>query len=206
MNSASIAVAADAWAQEGDPGGEGALRSETGIAIEEGEHGAFPPFDPSTFASQLVWLAITFAVFYMLIGRIIIPRIGGILETRRDRISQDLDEAQRLKEETDAAIAAYEHELAEARNRAHAIGQQARDEAKARADADRARVEAELAEQLTAAETQISGIKQKAMAEVDAVAAAAAEAIIRQLVGGSVTKAELSSAIGDAAKDGGNGV
>jgi F-type H+-transporting ATPase subunit b len=95
--------------------------------------GAFPPFDQSTFASQLLWLAITFGLFYLLMSRVIVPRIGGILEHRRDRIAQDLDEASRLKEEADNAIAAYEQELAEARKKASAIAEAAREKAKAAA-------------------------------------------------------------------------
>jgi len=61
--------------------------------------GAFPPFDPATFASQILWLVITFGVFYMIMSRVIIPRLAGILEVRHDRISRDLDETERLKNE-----------------------------------------------------------------------------------------------------------
>ncbi len=58
----------------------------------------------SSFASQLLWLAITFGIFYYLMSKVVIPRISGILGVRRDRITRDLDEAQRLKEESDAAL------------------------------------------------------------------------------------------------------
>ena len=65
-------------------------------------------------------------------SRVALPRIGSILEERDNRIAGDLAEAGRLKEESDAAIAAYEQALAEARQNAHAIAQKARDAAKAR--------------------------------------------------------------------------
>jgi F-type H+-transporting ATPase subunit b len=202
----SILGTGNAWAQEAEPDTVGELQTETGVVVDGTHDDAFPPFDPSNFASQLVWLAITFGIFYVLVSRIIIPRIGGILETRRDRISQDIDEAQRLREESDAALAAYEHELAEARNRAHAIGQNARDEAKKKADAERERVEAELSEKLAEAEKQIDAIKQKAMAEVDGIATTATEAIVKQLIDDNITKAELSKAVAAAAKGGEHGV
>lgn len=155
----------------------------------------FPPFDPSTYASQLVWLAITFGIFYVLMKRVALPRIAGILEMRRDRISQDLDEAQRLSDESDAAHAAYEHELAEARKRAHAIAQDARDEAKAETDAEREKVENDLNEKMASAEAQISKIKQDALSGIDEIAGGTAEAIVKELIGGTVTKAELAKAI-----------
>jgi hypothetical protein len=64
---------------------------------------AFPPFETSTFPSQLLWLAITFGLFYLFLQKVVLPRIGGILEVRRDRIAQDLDQAARMREESDAA-------------------------------------------------------------------------------------------------------
>ena len=90
--------------------------------IPSAEHGrGFPPFDSTTFASQLLWLALTFIALYLLMSRLALPRIGAILETRRQRVEGDLAEAQRLKDQSDAAIAAHEKALAEARGRAQAL-------------------------------------------------------------------------------------
>lgn len=167
-------------------------------ATEEAAHGApgvFPPFDPSSFASQLLWLAITFGIFYYLMSKVVIPRISGILGVRRDRITRDLDEAQRLKEESDAALAAYEQELTEARNSAHAIAQSSKDKAKAEADQKRAASEAELNEKLAASEKQIATIKAKALGEVDGIASSAVAEIVKELLGGSVSKAEIDKAV-----------
>lgn len=162
---------------------------------EAAASGVFPPFDSSSFASQLLWLAITFGIFYLLMSRVVIPRISGILGVRRDRISRDLDEAQRLKEESDAAMAAYEQELAEARNSAHNIAQEARDKAKAAADAKRGKIEAELDEKLAASEKQIAEIKAKALAEVDGIAGDTVTMIVKELTGSTVTKADATKAV-----------
>ena len=82
-----------------------------------------PQFDPDTFAPQLIWLAITFIGLYFVMARMALPRIGNAIEHRRDRIANDLDQAQALKEATDRAIASYEERLAEARSRAHSLAQ-----------------------------------------------------------------------------------
>ena len=129
-----------------------AIAAETAAA--GGESGAFPPFDPTYFASQLLWLAITFGIFYMIMNRVIVPRVAGILEGRHDRISRDLDETQRLKAEADAAQAAYEHELAEAKKNAHSIALEATEKAKAEAHA---RAAAE--KKAEAAETELARLK-----------------------------------------------
>ena len=155
----------------------------------------FPPFDPASFASQILWLAITFGVFYFIMGRVIIPRIASILEVRRDRISRDLDEANRLKDEADAAIAAYEQELAEARLRAQIIGQDARDTAKAQAEAKRHAVDVELNNKLAEAEARINAIRDKALGEVANIALDTTAAIVKQLLGENVSNADISKVI-----------
>ena len=96
-----------AFAQESAPavegahtGTEGGTHSGTGVPAEA--HGTFPPFDPATFPSQLLWLAITFGLFYLFLKKVVMPRVGGIIDVRNDRITQDLDQAARLKGEADA--------------------------------------------------------------------------------------------------------
>jgi len=162
--------------------------------------GAFPPFDPATFASQILWLVITFGVFYMIMSRVIIPRLAGILEVRHDRISRDLDETERLKNEADTAHAAYEHELAEAKKNANSIALESTEKAKAEASAAREKVEAELADKMAEAETRIASIKSKAMAEVGTIANDTTSEIVKELIGGKLTKAEIAKAVSASVK------
>ncbi|MEL6966073.1 MAG: F0F1 ATP synthase subunit B [Pseudomonadota bacterium] len=169
--------------------------TNTEVGVDPGAKTPFPPFQTETYPSQLLWLAITFGLFYYLMAKVALPRIASILEVRSDRIAQDLDEANRLKDESEAAIAAYEQDLAEARSRSNAIAQEARDKAKAEADASRASVEADLAAKLAEAEKTIAATRDAAMAEVGGIAEASTEEIVKQLLGGRVTKAEVASAI-----------
>ena len=175
------------------------MASETHSEVGHAEHGAesglFPPFDPSTFGSQLLWLAITFGILYYMMSKVILPRIGSILETRSDRIEQDMAEAQRLKEETDEAIAAYEQSLSDARGKAHGIAQAAREKSKAASDKAMAKVEADVATKLEKAEEQISAIRATAMSEVNDIASDAAETVVKTLIGGRVTKTEIKKAL-----------
>src|SRR5690606_23669808 len=80
-------------------GTAGSTELHTSTEAHGDDHGSgvFPPFDPSTYASQLVWLAVTFGALYLLMSKIALPRIGEILEVRRDRIESDLAEADRLR-------------------------------------------------------------------------------------------------------------
>jgi len=160
-----------------------------------GAEGAFPPFDASTYPSQLFWLALTFGFLFWFMSKIIVPRIGGILEMRQDRIAQDLDKAHELKSEADEAIAAYEQELAEAKASANEIGNKARDAAKTAAETERQKIEKKLGEQLAEAEKRIADIRDKAMADLGEIATETTQAVVSQLIGGSVTKAEVTKAL-----------
>lgn len=154
-----------------------------------------PQFDASTFVSQLVWLALTFGVLYFILSRMVLPKIATVLESRRDRVASDLDEAETLKRQTDEAIAAYEQALAEARNDAARIARETRDEVNAEIDAARRKAEAEVAEKIGKAEARIAEARASAMAEVNDIAAEATEDIVKSLIGGRVTKAEVTKAV-----------
>lgn len=174
----------------------GEVHTETGVAHDDAHAtGPFPPFDASTYPSQLLWLVITFGLFYLLMQKVLVPRLGGILEQRHDRIAQDLDEAARSKAEADAAVATYEQELAEARSKANVIGETAREAAKSKATADRAAIEAELAQKLAAAETRIGEIKAQAFAQVGAIAEETAAAIVDQLIGAKASADDIKAAV-----------
>lgn len=190
----------NAFAQESAAGGAEAAHAATEAAHGGGHAEVFPPFDPSNFPSQLLWLAITFGLFYLFLKRTALPRVGSILEVRRDRIAQDLDQASRMKDEADAAVAAYEQELAEARRKANAIGQESRDRAKAEAEAERRKVEGKLNRDLAAAEDRIASIKQTAMKDVDQIAAETATAIVQQLLGSRVDGKDVAAAVQSVAR------
>src|SRR5438132_304775 len=150
--------------------------------IPASEHGGgFPPFQKETFASQLLWLALVFVALYLLMSRIALPRIGSILEQRRQRIDGDLADAAELKESSDAAIAAYEKALADARGRAQTLANEA-GRARIQAGLDEARRLREEAQALLElyrrkqqeAEREAADILAGAKAEADRLAVEAA--------------------------------
>lgn len=195
--------------QEGEvvaPGAEGGhpAPADAGAAAEgastEASADVFPPFDPASFGGQLLWLAITFAALYFLMSRVALPRIGSILETRRTRIEGDLKEAERLRQETEKAAAAYEAALAEARKNAHGIAEETRAGIKADIDGRRADVEATLARRVSEAEARIQADKDAALANVGSIAAETAQALVAK-ISGNVTAAEAKAAVAAVSKE-----
>jgi F-type H+-transporting ATPase subunit b len=164
--------------------------------VPASEHGrGFPPFDAHSFASQLLWLALTFVALYLLMSRVALPRIGSILEERRRRIEDDLAAAQRLKGQSDAAIAAHEKALNEARGRAQTLANETRAKASAAAEIRRKEVDAKLNLHIAAAEKTIAATRSEAMTHVRAIAGEAASAIVERLIGTRPASQELKQAV-----------
>ena len=78
-----------------------------------------PQLDVTTFAPQLVWLAITFFAMFIIMWKVAVPKIANALETRQMRVEDNLKKAEDLKREAEATLAAYEKALADARAQAH---------------------------------------------------------------------------------------
>jgi F-type H+-transporting ATPase subunit b len=155
----------------------------------------FPPFQTENFPSQLVWLTLTFVLLYVLMAKVALPRIGSILAERSKHIADDIAAAQRLKERSDAAHAAYEKALADARTRAQGIANTTRERQAAAAEETNKRLEAELHERLAAAEKSIAASRHAAMGNVGSIAAETASAIVERLIGKTPTAHEVSAAL-----------
>src|SRR5262245_53197797 len=132
-------------------------------SVPGGAKPPFPPFNKEYFASQVVWFVIFFVALYVIIAKLAIPQIGGIMAARAKRVADDLAEANRLKSESDAALVAYEKSLSDARARAQATANEARDKFNAEAEQTRKTLEGSLSAKLADAEKQIAATKRSAM-------------------------------------------
>jgi F-type H+-transporting ATPase subunit b len=177
-------------------GGAKGPKANAHTGADGGHHGGgFPPFDSSTYASQLVSLAIAFVALYLIVSRFALPRVGGVIEARQNKIDGDLTEAQKLKDQSDAALKAYESELASARARAQAIGSETREKLNAQADAERKALEQQLAAKLAEAEKTIGSTRATAMSNVRGIASDAAGTIVQRLTGIVPDTASVNAAV-----------
>jgi F-type H+-transporting ATPase subunit b len=157
--------------------------TQTEVGHPGGGPPLFPPFEVSTFPSQLLWLAITFGALYIVMAKVALPRVGALIELRKAHIANDLNQAAAMHQQADAAAAAHEKTLAEARARALALAQAARDKLAAEADARRKTLEDELAVRLGAADRQIAETRAQAMSNIEGIARDATGAIIERILG-----------------------
>ena len=159
-----------------------------------------PQLDISLWPPQLVWLAISFAILYFIVSRIIIPRTGGVIEQRKTTVAADLASAEKDKVESQNALKAYEAFLADARAKASDVAIKSRTKLNAETDVARAKIDAELAAKSADSDKKIAVSKSKALANIDEVAADIAATIVDKLTGAKVAKTALVAAIAKAGK------
>jgi len=158
------------------------------------EHG-MPQLDISTFAPQLFWLAIWFVVLYLLMAKLALPRVDRVMEARRQQREGDLTRAAQLKADAEAASAAYQRALAEARVQAQATIKETSDKLAADAAERQRALAASLAEQIAEAERRIAGTKEQALAEVRGIAADVGRSVVEKLTGVAPDPAAMTAAI-----------
>lgn len=153
-------------------------------AAHGGEHaasGGFPPFDPLTFGTQLFWFALTFFALYLVVSRFVLPRVGGVLAARAGAVKSDLDQAAQKSADAEEARVSMERAIAKARSDARSMVEAARADIMAKLTAEQEAAEARLAERIAAAEGRVDAARQKALAEVPALAEGLARDIADKL-------------------------
>ncbi|HYA79974.1 MAG TPA: ATPase [Methylocystis sp.] len=182
-----------AFAQEAPQEGEAA--THTGTVERGGAHeSAFPPFDSSNFAPQLVWLALIFGLLYILMSTIALPRVKKILVNRRTTIDSDLEASRELQAKAHSAAQRNEATLQAKKEEAQGIGREAHEKIAAEIGAARASAEQRFATALAEAEARIAGEKKQALTHVESIATGAAASIVEKLTGVGVDPATVASA------------
>ena len=157
-----------------------------------------PQLDYHTFVPQLVWLAISFVVLYILMSQLGLPKVRAAIEGRRHHIDSDLGRAAALKEEAEAALAAYQKTLADARAAAQDTLRQMGEKLAAEAAARQHQLAETLAEQIAAAEARIATGKDQALADIRGIAADVGSAVVAKLTGAAPNPLAMTNAVGHA--------
>lgn len=154
-----------------------------------------PQFDPHSFPGQLFWLAIIFTLLYVVMSRIVLPRIGTVVDKRAAQIARDLEQAQADRIQAGELLDAHERGLGDARARAQAATAEAVAQAAKAQAAALSEQGTRLASDLSAAETRLAAARATALSELAPSAAGATQAIVAKLTGQTVDAAQATAAV-----------
>lgn len=147
-----------------------------------------PQFDPTMFTTQLVWLAITFSILFLLMKKVALPRISQVLNERKYKNEENLEKAEQLKNEAETAAEAYENTMAEARDKGRDALREVRERMAKEEEVRHRELAERLAAEIKTVETRIAAAKDKAVAGIHDVAAEVALAVVEKLVEETVTE------------------
>lgn len=154
-----------------------------------------PQLDIATYPSQLLWLVVSFGLLYLLLSRLVLPRIAATMEERRDRIADELDQAAQLKRQSEEVLAEYEAMLARSREKAQTMAREIRDKLQQEAEAQRKKLEAELREKVALAEEQLEVSCKQAGEQLQVMAMELAGLMLQRLTGTGVPRERLEDSI-----------
>lgn len=154
-----------------------------------------PQFDIASFPSQIFWLVVTFGILYFVMSKLVLPRVGDVLQERQEKIADDLDRAAQLKRDAEEIIAAYEASLAEARGKAQDLYRETTDAMNAAAAKRQLEAGAAIGVRIAEAEKRIAAARNTAIGELRTVAADVASAAIARVAGVDADPARLSGEI-----------
>ncbi|HUL05696.1 MAG TPA: hypothetical protein VLV76_05140 [Candidatus Acidoferrum sp.] len=183
-------------AQETQP--EAAVNAAPTAATHEGTgkcEGGMPQLCFPDFPPQIIWLVITFVLLLILMSRVALPRVAGGIEQRDARIKADIDRAERVKTEADAALAAYQKAMADARAKAQSELRQTQAEIAAETAKRESAFAQQLAQRTKAAEDSIAQAKSKAVAELRGVGAAVTGNVVGKVAGLNLPPAQVQAAV-----------
>jgi len=166
-----------------------AFMSAKAFAAGASEPG-LPQLDIATWPSQLFWLVVLFGAGYVVMAKMVTPRIGAVLEGRRQTLDGDLQKARNASADAAKTRAEYESDLEKARSDAAEFAKQAAMEATKKAEAADAKVARKLADKVASAEAALAKAKTEALANLNDVAAEAAMDAVAALAGIKTTSAQ----------------
>jgi len=156
------------------------MEPTTTAAAAEGAT-TFPPFDPSLFASQLIWFALTFIALYLIMSRVALPRVANVVERREATVKGDIEAAGINSNAAEAERASAEQALAKARADARTTVEAMRAKVQSELSAEQEKAEAAIAKKIGEAEAKIAAARSEGLAQVESMAGDLAKAIVAKL-------------------------
>ena len=174
---------------------EAAQELRADVHATEEAAGGLPQVDFNAFPSQIFWLLVALVVMYLMFTRVVLPRIGGIIEERHDAVEDDLDRAADYKRRAEEAEAAWQKALSDARAEAQAIADATKAEIQKEIDAAIEKADAEIAAKTAESEARIAEIRAEASAAVQEVAKDVAAALAEAVAPGAADASALNAAV-----------
>ena len=168
------------------------------------ESGGMPQLNPEFWVSQIFWLTLTFGILYIILSKLILPKISANLETRKLQISENIEAADRQRKESETKFKEYEEIILNSKNEAKTIFNEVREKVLKEIDTKREILDKQIDEEIKKAENEINQLKKDAPAKINKIAIETASELTKKLIGAEVNNSSLSAIVNDLSKRNGD--
>ena len=164
------------------------------------ESGGMPQLNPEFWISQIFWLIITFGILFIVLTKVILPKISNNLETRKSQILENIETADKQKEESQKKIDEYEKIILDSKLKAKSYFNNAREKILDDINKKRAALEKDLDEEISEVEKELSDLKNKSGEKINKIAAETSAELIKELIGEEVNSSSIAAIVEDQSK------
>jgi len=167
------------------------------------ESGGMPQLNPEFWVSQIFWLTITFGILYLVLSKFILPKISSNLEYRKSQISDNIEAADRQREDSEIKLKEYDEIISKSKNEAKNIFNQAREKALKNINEKKEILEKQINEEVKKAEEEINKLRIEAPTKINKIAKETSSELINKLIGTEINNSSISAIVDDLSRKNG---
>ena len=166
-------------------------------AVNAAEKAGMPQLDTEFWVSQIFWLAITFSILFVLLSKLILPKISANLETRKLLILENVETAEKKREESESKIKEYNEIIIKTKNEAKSLISHAKEKLMKDINLKKETLEKDLSGEIQKAEIEIKEFRDKAPERINKIAVETSADLLQQLIGADVNNSSVSAIVND---------
>ena len=168
------------------------------------ESGGMPQLNPEFWISQIFWLTLTFGVLYIVLSKLILPKISANLELRKSQIQENIEAAEKHRESSESKIKEYENIIQKSKLDGKNIFKDARDKVFKDISSKKEILDKQIDDEIKKVEQEIAALKKSAPEKINKIAIETSSELVKKLIGAEVNNSSISAIVEDLSKRNGN--
>ncbi len=168
------------------------------------ESGGMPQLNPEFWISQIFWLTLTFGILYVVLSKLILPKISANLELRKSQIQENIEAAEKQRENSESKLKEYDDIILKSKLEANKIFKDAREKAVKDINIKKEVLDNQIDEEIKKSEQEIKMLKKSAPEKINKIAIDTCSELIKKLIGAEINNSSISAIVDDLSKRNGD--
>ena len=168
------------------------------------ESGGMPQLNPEFWISQIFWLTLTFGTLYIILSKLILPKISANLELRKSQIQENIEAAEKQRKESEIKLKEYDEIILKSRLKANNIFKDSREKVIKDINIKKEALDKQIDEEIKKVEKEINQLKETSPEKINKIAIEISSDILKKLIGADVNNSSISAIVNDLLKRNGN--